>query len=149
MSKTYAEAIRDCLEKDINDKKMFSLPFERICSGLAVLQIHIAKMVASENEPDAVIAFGGEKIKYNGKANISEFAILRLINGSDLLSPKGMKFTFQWSMFITWLLNEEIPTNEYNDDEDFEPIIWYETDTLRKKYNEYAEIRNKELQNND
>ena len=143
----YTRTIKECIAEsvdvieDINARSIALEGFLQTMSAILILDAHYR---LSADRPIAKI---GETKIGGGKAiefpDVEDY--ISVITGGDMI-----RHTEQYSQlneFLNWFLDQDEPIFDPDDEDvDIEETLWYSRAFIGKKWNEYAEKRNKEAQ---
>lgn len=130
---TFGEAMQDAF-KITNEEFDTFFQAQQLLRTFAALYIYSADNCLKQSFPNVDMAgekYPGKKIE---KPEVHDY--ISLIVG-DGFGAREMSFSFQVIGFFTWLIDEEIPEEEEDEEGNWKP--WYSLAIIGGKWNEYAE----------
>lgn len=126
--KIWKEISRTCKKSN----GVYPICFPNFTMNMAAVLVRLAAMQLREDYPEfqGLFAGGGKK-----KTVINEQDIIDVLSGDDF--PRASTVFMQAEKFLEWFSEQEAPKFEDNK-------IWYDYGFIVEKWNEYAEIRNEE-----
>lgn len=136
LDKIKADEIRDEETGEVLEKKceFFPITFQYFLKSMTAVLVGCLEQMLKADYPDMTI--GENKVSGKAPKEITAAHYMQVLIGDDLM--RGMSLTLQLQGFLEWWLEQEA------DMENIEKM-WYDYDSLAEKWNQYAEIRRKEV----
>ena len=136
---TYRQAI--IAEFSADDRT--SIVRQEFLMGMAAVLCKLAWILCKADMPS--ISIGDEEATGKGIENPSVQDVLCVFSSVDFV--RSIHMSRHTMLFLDWLLDQEIETKSFEDDEDEDEEVddaWYSASGLTAKWNEFIILKNKE-----